>query len=455
MSPEDRQFIRNFFRQVTDQPLEPGDPRYVNIYEDRRLLPSDPVELMARAIEFTPGESVQLLSGFRGTGKSTELRRLQKRLREAGYLVVLCDIEDYLNLSTRVDVSDFLMALAGAFGEALVKQELLEGDPVQESYWSRFVNFLVRTRVEFSEISGKLGTEGASVSLKANLKNDPTFRARLQESMAGHLGALVTDVRSFLEECVKKLKERHGQETETVLLVDSVEHIRGTSVNALEVQSSVETLFAAHADKLRLPYLHVIYTVPPYLKVRYANLGALYAPGGLQVLPSLKLRSESDGSEYPPGIEACTLVVSGRGDWRRLLGDRDALKTLILHAGGQLRDLLRLLSEVIRRTDTLPATPATVDEAISQIKNEFLPIADADALWLARIARTHRASLDDAARLPDLARFLDTHLVLCYRNDSEWYDVHPLIRDEILAQATEIESRPAASSQTNQKSSSG
>ena len=42
-------------------------------------------------------------------------------------------------------------------------------------------------------------------------------------------------------------------------------------------------------------YLHVVYTVPPYLKVRYSNLGALYEPGGIYVLPALKLHNR-DGT---------------------------------------------------------------------------------------------------------------------------------------------------------------
>jgi hypothetical protein len=42
------------------------------------------------------------------------------------------------------------------------------------------------------------------------------------------------------------------------------------------------------------------------------------------------------------------------------------------------------------------------------------------------------------AQLPDLARFLDAHLVLCYRNGHEWYDLHPLIRDTVIAQAARV-----------------
>lgn len=436
MTPDERTFVRDFFRQVTDRPLDPDDPCYVDIYSDRVLLESDPVELLARGIEWTPGESVQLLSGFRGTGKSTELRRLRKRLKENGYLVVLCDIEDYLNLSTPVDVSDFLMAMAGAFGEALVSEGLLQDEPGQEGYWTRFVNFLERTQVEFTELSGTL----APVTVKANLKSDPSFKERLQKRMAGHMGALVADVRSFLEDCVKRLRKAHG-EKDIVLLLDSVEHIRGTSVNAAEVQSSVENLFAAHADKLHMPYLHVVYTVPPYLKVRYPNLGALYAPGGLHVLPALKVRNPSDGTPFQPGVNAAERLVRARGDWARLLGAREVLDRVVLDSGGHFRDLLRILAEILRRTDTLPAPGRTVEAAVQQIRSEFLPVADTDAVWLARIGQTKRASLEEPALLPNLARFLDTHLVLCYRNDTEWYDVHPLIRSEVVAQAAEFEKR--------------
>lgn len=445
MTPEERTFLKNFFRAVSDQPLDPDDPRYVPLYSDPQLTADDPVELLARAIEWTPGESVQLLSGFRGTGKSTELRRLRKRLKEAGYLVFLCDIEDYLNLSTPVDVSDFLMGMAGALGDAIVAEKLLDNHPSHEDYWTRFINFLTRTNIEFSELSGKVGIEaGASLNLKANLKSDPTFRQRLQQRMAGHIGALVADVRKFLEECVKRLKERHGDDREVVLLLDSVEHIRGTSVNALEVQSSVETLFASHADKLRLPYLHVVYTVPPYLKVRYPNLGILYAPGGLQVLPAFKLRNQTDRSVFTQGLDAIERVVAARGDWQRLLGERPLLDRLSLHSGGHLRDLLRIIAEILRRADRLPVQESTVNAAINQMRTEFLPIADADAVWLARIAKTHDASLAEVARLPDLARFLDTHMALCYRNGNEWYDVHPLIYDQVKTQAEEFDKRQRA-----------
>ena len=445
MTPDDRIFLKRFFQNLLDQSLDPSDERYVPLYEDPALADEDPVALLAYAIEWT-SESVQLLSGYRGTGKSTELKRLKARLEESGYLVFLCDVEDYLNLSTRIDVSDFLMVVAGMFGEAADEFLKAKGCNADGSFWEWIHDFLKQTKVEAVELSAALGTNGASVGIKANLKSSPEFKKRLQEHMAGHLGALVSAVREFIEDRVKLLRQ-HYPEKEIVLLLDSIEHIRGTLANAEDVHGSVEKLFSAHSEKLHLPGIHVIYTVPPYLKIRYPNVDALYEPGGLIVLRAFKLFEQDENrTPIPANFDAMERVVGQRGDWRRLLGnDRSLLDRLIRNSGGHLRDLLRLLSQVLLRAKELPVPERIVDAAISQVRSTFLPIPNVDALWLAEIADSYQVDLEELAALPSLSRFFDTHLVLCYRNGKEWYDVHPLVREDVRAQAEQVRRRRAHS----------
>ena len=448
MTPDDRIFLKIFFQDLLDQSLDPSDPsekRYVPLYKAPELVDEDPVDLLADAIEWT-SESVQLLSGYRGTGKSTELKRLKARLEESGYLVFLCDVEDYLNLSTPIDVSDFLMVVAGMFGEAADEFLKAKGHNADGSFWEWIHDFLKQTKVEAVELSAALGTNGASVGIKANLKSSPAFKQRLQEHMAGHLGTFVSAVREFIEDRVKLLRQ-HYPEKEIVLLLDSVEHIRGTLANAEDVHGSVEKLFSAHSEKLHLPGIHVIYTVPPYLKIRYPNVDALYEPGGLIVLPAVKLFEQDENrTPIPANFDAMERVVRQRGDWRRLLGNnRSLLDRLIRNSGGHLRDLLRLLSQVLLRARELPVPGRTVDAAISQVRSTFLPIPNDDALRLAGIADSYRVDLEELAALPSLSRFLDTHLVLCYRNGEEWCDVHPLVREHVHAQAEQVRRRRAHS----------
>lgn len=415
----DNTTLREFYRALRDAPLEPGNPWYIPLYTG---LPGDPVETMATTIEWASSESAQLFSGFRGSGKSTELRRLQARL-EPGYQVVLCDMEDYLNLTTPVDVADFLLALAGALGEALEKGPLAGTSVRAESYWDRFSAWLVRTNVN---------VEVGADHVKLALRQDPTFKQTLQKRMHGHLGALVVDVRAYVDDCVKLVDRAHpGQPL--VLILDSVEHIRGTAVNADEVAAALVTLFHGHGDKLRIPNLHVVYTVPPWLKIKEPGVAAGF-DGAVQ-LPCVMVK-DRNGQPFATGRERLAEALRARGPWDELLSAADAQR-ILASSGGHLRDLLRLVRTVLvrQRDQDAPAAAAVVEAAIQEVRGQYLPVSQSDARWLASIARSHTTELPDGTKLPDLARYFDSLLVMTYHDGEEWWDVHPLIREHVLSAA--------------------
>ncbi|MCA9527604.1 MAG: hypothetical protein KC549_15050, partial [Myxococcales bacterium] len=209
---------------------------------------------------------------------------------------------------------------------------------------------------------------------------------------------------------------------------------RGTNETEARVHESLERLFADHDDKLKLPSTHVIYTVPPWLRIRRPNIGSPYSGAGLLTLPAQKVRAyvdDGDGQPYAPGIERLVQLVGKRTDWSVVLGDRDALEELILATGGHLRDLVRVLQTVALEARTLPASADARRAALERLRAQFTPIPHEDVRWLARIARSHEAELRDLEGLGSLARYFDSHLVLCYQNGSEWYDVHPIVRDVV------------------------
>ncbi len=429
---DDATYLRSFYQALGDRPLEPDHAWYVDLYHDPDLAPFDPVEQLATGIEWSGASSTHLFSGFRGTGKSTELRRLRARLREQGAVVVLCDMSETLDLSSAVDIADFLVALAAAFGDALERPELLGRDVPAGSYWSRLLDWLKRTNIELDSIGAPLG----GASLRANIRQDPTFRERLRERMEGHLGSLVEDVHAYVQAGVAALLAARGPGTQVVLLLDSIEQIRGTSLTSAEgVYASVEGLFSHHATRLHFDGLHVVYTVPPWLKIRSPGIAGSY--GGMQLLPCVRVRSR-DGRPWRPALDALERLVHRRGDWQRLLGDRAALDRISLASGGYLRDLFRVLQSCLRlaRTRGLPLSPDDVDVALAEVRSSYLPLPRTDALWLAEVQGSQRTGLDVHEAGPNkslyqLSRFFDTHMILGYRSREEWYDVHPLLRDEV------------------------
>ena len=74
--------LGRFFVSLKDRPLEPDDPAYVpGVHVEES---GDPINDLARQIAWDQGGGTYLFTGQRGTGKSTELRRLRRDLRAQG-----------------------------------------------------------------------------------------------------------------------------------------------------------------------------------------------------------------------------------------------------------------------------------------------------------------------------------------------------------------------------------
>jgi hypothetical protein len=431
MSPDLRRELKSFYNHLHDRPLAPDDPYYVD-YVEQQPADSDPIAAIAQKIAFSDAASLELLSGQRGSGKSTQLLRLKKLLEEDGCTVFLCDMKDYLNLSMPVEISDFLITLMGRLSQEVCQQ--FGTNPAQRSYWERIQQFLLQD-VQIEGIKLEADFDPVSFGIEASLKDDPDFKQRIQQALKGYVATLVRQSREFADDVVKLVRKRKRDPNhKVVVLVDSVEQIRGGE----DVHKSVETLFASHGEHLRFPTLHLrfptlhlVYTVPPYLVPLAPGLGRNLG-ATLRTLPSVHVRRR-DGSDDERGIGALRDMVGRRyAGWSQVFSE-EQLATMAKSTGGDLRDFFRLIREVLvaaaAKPDGLPVADSLIDAAKNLIKREMLPLAQDDMAWLRGIADSKNTQLPSIEQLPRLARFFDTHLVLNYRNGDDWYDVHPLLAD--------------------------
>lgn len=450
LNVQDRQLLKSIYQRVKDEPLRPGTEKFDRFYQPIYEIPGkeDPVNFLQKAIQFSDYESLQLFSGFRGSGKTTELFRLKQRLEKEGYVVLYVDALDYISPSDEIDISDLLIVLAGAFSDALERWTAELKQPVNlahMSYWARFKNYLTSTTVSLTEAGVKLEAESpasqiigglnAGLDLKLAIKESPTFRQNIQKFMATRIGELRASVQRFFEDGVKAIKQVWGDDKQVVYIFDSLEQLRGAVTNEEGVLRSVERVFANHLNLLRLPYIHAVYTVPPWLQ--------FVMPGSdIYLLPCIRLwKNDAERTRYKPGWDAVRSLVLRRigdeGCQKLFACDTQAPFTsaddLIAVCGGHFRDLLRLLGDIVRRTDTLPVTPEVINHAIISLRDDYLPVAVEDAIWLAKIAEYRSPMLPDTKSdsVNRLTRFLDTHVVLYLTNGEKWFDIHPLIRDEV------------------------
>lgn len=425
-----RSDLKALYNSLADRVLEPGDPVYVAEINARGASGADPIEEIATEIDWLEGGGVCLFTGQRGTGKSTELKRLKKRVEEMGAIVFYVDLSEYVLLTKEIEISDFLVSVAGAMSEQVEKT--YGESPGDRSYWERFRSFL-QSEVKVEEATFKL----AGVDIKASLRTDPDFKHRVQEAARGHVARLVADAHQFLAEAVSFVRQRKGQaDLKVVLLIDSVERIRGVGSEAMAVYESVRNLFFGHAESLRIPLLHVVYTIPPYLSVLAAGAGTLMGGAATRRLASTHIFRERSRDADDAGLALLRRVVAARyPGWERIFSP-EALDQLALSSGGDLREyfrLLRLCLPAVRDDAQLPLTAEAIKHAENSARNEMLPIPAEHLTWLKRIAQTHDTCLARDVDLPTLAHFLDNRLVLNYRNGSDWYDVHPLLRGAVDA----------------------
>lgn len=431
-------FRRDFYRQVLDDGfLQGSDPRYVPLAESGAR--HDPVDRLARDIEWSASNtSVQLFSGFRGSGKTTDLLRLRDRLRASGYVVLYVDLERWLNVNLAQDITTFLLASVAGVESAGRVESGDPNDPVRAPLagtggggtggagtgttkrWYDRVLQLLQASAETATVGISLGPLNLEADIRAG---SPSIARQIRAAVNDSIGTLKEEAHGYLGRLRADIIAELPQAPGVVVLVDSLDH--GDSRLAFaELMASIQELFERHLEVLTFPGFHTVFTVPPYLK--FLSTGATY----VRMLTTLKVRDVATGEPSAPGVDALVDLVARRGDWQHLLGSRTVLERLICLSGGHLRELLKLLAEILAADyeGPLPMPGAVVEAAIHRVRNAHLPLPDDQREWLCTVADTHQVALPSSADWVSLAALLDRHLVLGYVNGDEWYDVLPLVR---------------------------
>lgn len=406
---DDRDYLRDFYQAVD---IQQGNDRrlvdyYVPIYDMPGMQEFDLVPKLRRAVEFSAGQSVQLLSGFRGCGKTSELLRLKRELEAEDYTVAYMDIDHYFNTRLPMQMERLPIAIAAGFASALQKDPALP--PLQ-----RFWEFLKRIRLD---VSGSLEAPGGSVDLTAVIREDTSFGAEVRTAFRENRSTFRQEFHAFFRDVQSHLGDR-----DVVFIVDSIDHWRGSADQFEVVRESVEMAFTALADDLKIPNLHVIYTIPIYLDVPwFANKYAVV---------NVKLASR-DGSRFDPGHDALHAVLAKRapgGQLDRLLPPPER-ERVVAATGGHFRDLLRLCREVALETRSLPVEDDALGRAEMTLRNGYTSTLTQEQVDLLRhVSKTKSLFIPQKQSADELA-LITLGAILRYPNaESTWHDVHPLLR---------------------------
>jgi len=425
-----------------DEPLPPGDPRYVDLTSVRggqnfalllgnRIMRSEDPAAPPDRRRF----HIQLFTGHNKCGKTTELLRLRQRLENAGYAVVFFDTER--SVGRDFEYTNLLLLLAQELVEQLAKRQV----HVKDELVKEMLDLLEAKEV----VDSRTFKIEPQVGIEAGGQAGPAFSLFTQAMAA--LRIALGGGYERAHEVSRKIEPDVGRfiETLNLLMDDAQVRLRGRGFKGLVIiadgldklilregrdgaPSNHEIFFVGHAEQLQAPRCHLIYTVPVSLLYN-TNLPQVW--GEVDLVPAVRInqrRSLGDGP-FPPGRDALRQIVERRLEALDLTPDdlfasRDILDRFVELCGGHVADLLRLVRYALDYTEERigPAEARSAERDFLNVYSRLVTERDLDALEA--VARTQELPGDPRYNL-----LLYKLLVLEYvDDDGRWGDLHPAVR---------------------------
>jgi hypothetical protein len=283
-----------------------------------------PMQDLKDRIELADRKEKYLFLGFRGSGKSTELYRLEAALDRSRFLVVNYSIRDDLNLSD-FDFRDFFVSMAlKVYDIARVEGIVLNPDIEKD-----FQDFAKRiTKITEEEVTSQ-SSAGLSWSQIIILK--VSREAKTRECLRTELDQKISDLIQKLNWLIVDIEDKSGKEL--VIIVDDLDKLaRG--------QQS-EDFFCKNYQLLIEPSCFVVYTFPIPLAFhpQYENVRHAFASDVILLQMPVFRRN---GEEHEEGRKFYRDAISRRIE-PDLLGN-DVLEFAI-ESTGKLSELMEVMRE--------------------------------------------------------------------------------------------------------------
>ena len=396
---------------------------------------TDAVARLRRDILRRIGGGVFLFTGQPGSGKSTELQRLKRDLTAKACKVYYCDLQDWLNLNAPVTLGSFLVALLSSWVD---QAAVIQG---QRSPAERLLAFFATTRLIPEGVKFEAGFGAAKSQFQLALQTDENFRRDLEANLQQQKSRFLDQARDFVVDLQASLCP-NGERC--VVLADSLEKIRGYGDESGRVYESVRRLFVGEGAALRLPGVHVVYSVSPFLLEQDTQIAASLGTGIVVNMPSVHVVMARSREPDESGLKAMQALVAARfARWPEVFTPAQ-LRRFAIHTGGDLRDFLRAMRVAL--SDDIPSLPVA-DTAVDFALEHVSPgraIPAEHVRWLARLDQSHDAELAGDIDADVLQRYLATKHVLAYLNGSAWFALHPMVRGWVQERATRLATEAAA-----------
>ncbi len=379
------------------------------------------LEMASEAISF-------LLAGHIGSGKTTELRKLEQVLGR-DYKVLWFDTATSLN-QYNIDYAEIIVLIGlEVHGKVFQDDWGVEGDLLEA---------LEQSLMTVVREDKKINQEGLGVpeilqkwglTLKGGLSKEITAKVDIRPNLEN----VIAKVNDIIKAAEKSLSRR------LMMIVDGLD------------RHDQETALRMFSDELLTKLdCHIVYTIPISLRysTNFSQPKERFTCLDLVNIPVFRC-SEQGYPTADADVDGRSLLAEvvkkrlhGLGDRYQDLFDAEALDLLCAKSGGVMRDLIRLVEEacLLANKNKLTAVDLpTAEAAIRKERRSRFNLHEYHFPRLTAIRNTGRLtsrvkSLTDREEMAICDEILLNKLALGYQDvatGKPWFDVNPLIAEDV------------------------
>ncbi len=435
LAPNRATNLAEAFRICSLAPLEGEDIERYYVPLDN-LRKSKAVEGVSTLLEFQePGQSRTILfTGHRGSGKSTELKRIQSRWAQ-DYEVI------YLEANEETDINDVryteiylivIKQIEFAMRELKLKfdRQLLEN----VENWFKEVTQENETTVEKSVSAtgeASLGAEAPFlakllVKLLAQIKGSEKQKKTIRQTLQNDISRLKADTNLLLNDATRKLRNKKPECRGFLIIFDNLDRI------PLEVS---QHLFFDYAAQLKDLHCNLIYTAPISVLCSPQGVVNTFGQPNLMSMPNIYEfdRHNPRLSLDQSAVAYLATLIEKRVEIEKVFDSPERILELARHSGGHVRQLMQMTQTSCRVAKTRGHSHVTAEDVIYAFKQEqfgferFMP--DDHYPRLATVCLTKDVTKDEVGQL-----MLYNTSVMEYNGNQRWNYVNPAVRASNLFQ---------------------
>ncbi|MEY2914599.1 MAG: hypothetical protein RLZZ184_3908 [Cyanobacteriota bacterium] len=426
--------LKSAYNACTLEPLEPAEisKYYVDLSAVRK---SSAVEGVSTILDFQEsGDYTTILfTGHQGSGKSTELKKIQSQW-EQNYHVI------YLEVNQETDIND---ANYTDLYLIVIKQVEFTLRKLGLKFDQKLLNSFENWFKEITEENEESVEKSVSVESEASLQNGPPFIAKLmvkllaqikgsdkqkttiRQTLEKDISRLKADINLLLDDAYGKLRKKYPNYKGLLIIFDNLDRTPPQVANHL---------FFEYATQLQELHCTIIYTVPISVLCSPKNPLAQFN-GNPHIVSMVNIyqfdRNGRDLNYNQIGLDAIASLIEKRVDVDAVFNSRQELLELAQASGGHVRQLMQMMRSACLTASTKKHPKILAEDVTYAIKQQqfsferFIP--NDHYQLLAQVYLNKDVSKDDNGQL-----MLFNTSVLEYNGDNRWNYPNPVVMQNEL-----------------------